>query len=145
MPVSLILLIALLVAAFTVAVWVHQTNRQRRELLSRADGRTFAAQASVIALTGPDVGWRARLAGWLRRNAPAAWSEPGKNGDILVHAGFDGVAAPVVYTTIRLAAAVLPPLLVFAFGPHDRPARLLLYIVCALVLGLLAPSGLLAR
>jgi len=145
MPISLILLIALLAGAFSAAVYVHQMNQRRRELLRRADGRTQSAQPALALLTSAEVSWKTRLGEWLRRNAPSAWSAPGRAGDTLVHAGYDGATAPAVYATIRLAAAVLPPLAVFAVGPHDRPSTLLLYLGSALVLGVLGPPGLLAR
>ena len=142
MPLSLILLIAVLVLASTAAVYVLHMSRQRRAVFERASGR-LAAEAAPIPLAHD--GWRARLARWLQRNAPESWGEAGKAGDTLVHAGFDGAAAPVVYNSARLASAVLLPLALFTFGPQNKPGMLLLYVVCALVVGVLAPPGFIAR
>jgi tight adherence protein C len=146
MPVSLIVLIAFLVTACTVAVYAWQAIRYRRELLSRADARALAPQLPTVIVT-PDRGesWAERLAEWLRQHAPTSWSEAGPSAEKLVQAGYDGAAAPTVYAVARLAAAVFPALTALALGPHSRPVQFVLFLSLMVAVGLLAPPAFLDR
>lgn len=145
MTYSLVLLIALIVGAATLAVYALLADRQRREVLSRADGRVLGAPAAVV-LTAPAGETLAdRLAEWLRRNVPAVWSVGGKTADRLVQAGYDGAAAPAIYGVLRLATFLLPPLAVLAMAAQLKPLMFGLYLALGLSVGLLAPPAILDR
>lgn len=138
MPLPLALLVGLLVLAASTAAFAYQTSRERRQILSRADGRIAAGPSVFRAETKAD--WKARVAEWLARRAPESWSE-GAASDKLVHAGYDGPTAPAVFTLARLASAVVFPLLAFTFAPRDRPALFVAWMVLGLAIGIFGPQA----
>jgi tight adherence protein C len=144
MSLSLIFLLALLVVACSVAVYAYQLNRERREVLSRADGRAATAHVP-IPIFRRDAGVAARIATWLRDRTPTSWSDAGSAGDVLLHAGFDSPAAPVLYATIRLAAVVILPLVALVFSPHDDLRVVGGLVALGLVAGLLGPRAVVDR
>src|SRR5215207_2283528 len=99
MSVLLIGLIALIVVACSVIVYVLQLDRERQVVLSRADARVAGPQASITILRQPTDSAVGRFAEWLRQRTPASWSNPGGAGEALLHAGLDGPMAPLFYTT----------------------------------------------
>jgi tight adherence protein C len=144
MPLSLILLTALLTVAVTAAAYAYYANRARREVLSRAGGQPAAAVSHVL-IVEPQVGLGARLADWIRRHTPASWSDPGSAADKLIQAGFQGPSAGAAYASIRLASAIGLPLLAIVFAPRASIIKFLMFLIGAIALGLLAPPGVLDR
>ena len=146
MSVLLIGLIALIVVACSVAVYVIQLDRERREVLTRADGRIGAAQQMPITiLRQPTNSAAGRFAEWLRDRTPASWSHAGEATDVLVHAGLDGPMAPLFYTTIRLSAAVMLPLLTFMLAPQDSVPIFFGFMAVALAAGIIGPRAVVDR
>jgi tight adherence protein C len=145
MSLSLILLLVLLIVACSVAVYAFQLNRERREVLSRADGRTGTVHLPLAILRPEGGGLIARIGSWLRDRVPTSWSEPGSAGDVLLHAGFDSPAAPVLYATIRLGCLVILPLAGLVFSPHDDLRVVAGLVALGFVAGLLGPRAVIDR
>lgn len=145
MPILILIFIAVLVAAVSAAAFVLQINRARRDLVMRLDGQANAVSAPIAILRGMDEGSMARLGRWLRENAPRSWEDAGTASTLLVQAGFDGDFAPLFYTTIRVAAAVLLPLTAFALGPQSSFRTLLALVFIATAVGSVGPRAVLDR
>jgi tight adherence protein C len=77
--------------------------------------------------------------------APASWRNRGETGDDLLHAGFDGPAAPTIYALVRIAAVVLLPLAVLLLLPRDSLPMLVLLSASALAIGGLGPVFIVSR
>jgi len=144
-PLILWALIAVIVVAVAAAVFAVQVGRARRELVLRLDGQSGVTSAPITILRGTDEGWVTRLGRWLEENAPTSWSDAGAAVPLLVQAGFEGDFAPLFYTTIRVAAAVLLPLTAFVFGPQANFRNLVLLIALAAAAGLIGPKAALDR
>jgi tight adherence protein C len=126
-------------------VYSVQLSRARRELVMRLDGTASAASAPIAILRGTDEGWVTRVGRWLRENAPRSWNDAGEASSLLVQAGFEGDFAPLFYTTLRVAAAVLLPLGAFTLGPQGNFRTLLALVVVAAGVGIIGPRALLDR
>src|SRR5690348_18316054 len=132
MPLILWVLIGVIVLSVAAALYALQTARIRRELVLRLDIGGGIANAPITILRGTDEGWVTRLGRWLRENAPSSWNDAGQAASLLVQAGFEGDFAPLFYTTLRIAVAVLLPLAAFTLGPQGNfPALLALVVVAA--------------
>ncbi len=145
MPLILWVLIGVIVFAVAAALYALQAARIRRELVLRLDVGGGIASAPITILRGTDEGWVTRLGRWLRENAPSSWSNAGEAAPLLVQAGFDGDFAPLFYTTIRVAAAVLLPLAAFVLGPQENFQRLILLVILAGAAGVIGPKAVLDR
>jgi tight adherence protein C len=144
-PLILWALIAVIVVAVAAAVFAVQVGRARRELVLRLDGQSGVTSAPITILRGTDEGWVTRLGRWLEENAPTSWGDAGTAAPLLVQAGFEGDFAPLFYTTIRVAAAVLLPLTAFVFGPQANFRNLVLLVALAAAAGLIGPKAALDR
>jgi tight adherence protein C len=144
-PLILWALIAVIVLSAAVAVYSVQVARARRELVMRLDGSASTAAAPIAILRGTDEGWVTRVGRWLRENAPNSWNDAGEASSLLVQAGFEGDFAPLFYTTLRVAAAVLLPLGAFTLGPQGNFRVLLALVVVAAGIGIIGPRALLDR
>jgi tight adherence protein C len=144
-PIILWALIAVIVIAAAAAFYALQLSRARRELVLRLDGHSSIASAPITILRGTDEGWVTRFGRWLRENAPSSWSDAGDAAPLLVQAGFEGDFAPLFYTTIRVAAAVLLPLAAFVLGPQSNFRNLIILVVLAGAAGLIGPKAMLDR
>ena len=142
MSLTLSILIGLLVAATSVAVYAWQLMRERRAVLGRLDPHAMTVPVSI--LRQPDSGLVARVADWLRGLVPASFAEPGAaTARALMHAGYDGPAAPLIYLTLRFASAVLLPLLAMVIAPRDDVTMLMAYLGVGVLVGLMGPRVLL--
>jgi len=144
-PLILWALIGVIVVAVAAALYAVQVGRTRRELVLRLDGQAGMASAPITILRGTDEGWVTRLGQWLRENAPTSWSDAGAAAPLLVQAGFEGDFAPLFYTTIRVATAVLLPLAAFVLGPQANFRNLMLLVVLAAAAGVIGPKAALDR
>jgi tight adherence protein C len=144
-PIILWALIGVIVVAAAAALYALQVARSRRDLILRLDGQPGAASAPITILRGTDEGWVTRLGRWLRENVPTSWSDAGAAAPLLVQAGFEGDFAPLFYTTIRVATAVLLPLAAFVLGPQANYRNLILLVVLAGAAGLIGPKAALDR
>jgi tight adherence protein C len=140
-PIILWVLIAVIALAIAAAVYSMQLARARRELVLRLDGQPGVASAPITILRGADAGIVTRIGLWLRENAPTSWGEVGEASGLLVQAGFDGDFAPLFYTTIRVASAVLLPLGAFVLGPQGSFRSLMLLVILAGAAGVLGPKA----
>lgn len=145
MPIILWALIGVIVVAVAAALYALQVARTRRDLVLRLDGQAGVASAPITILRGTDEGFVTRFGRWLRENAPSSWSDAGEAAPLLVQAGFEGDFAPLFYTTIRVAAAVLLPLAAFVLGPQSNFRNLILLVILAGAAGLIGPKAALDR
>src|SRR5687768_6365536 len=122
MPIEVLLLIGIIVVAAGVAAYALVTERQRRTVLDRAGG--FGD--SVILLKPKQAGLGERISKWVAARMPESWAAKGDIASTLVHAGFDGAAAPAVYGATRMGLAVGIPLLVFLVMPRTNAMYFLL-------------------
>ena len=137
MPIELAILIGVIVLAAGVAAYALVTERQRRTVLDRAGG--FGD--SLILLKPKQVGLGERLSKWLAARMPQSWAAKGDIASTLVHAGFDGAAAPAVYGATRLTLAVGLPALAFLLMPRSNVLYFLLAVLLAAFMGLLGPPA----
>jgi tight adherence protein C len=144
-PIILWALIGVIFVAVVAALYALQVARTRRELVLRLDGQSGVASAPITILRGTDEGLVTRFGRWLRENAPSSWSDAGEAAPLLVQAGYEGDFAPLFYTTIRVAAAVLLPLAAFVLGPQSNFRNLILLVILAGAAGLIGPKAALDR
>jgi tight adherence protein C len=146
MTLTLILLVGLLVAAFGVIAWTVQSGRERKRVMLRLDGMGVAAGGPAIPIFRDErEDWEGKISRWLKRNTPEHWSEAGEAVQLLVHAGFDGAAAPLMFTTIRISAMVLMPIAALVVGPKDNVTHLLGFVLVGAAAGVLGPRAILDR
>lgn len=145
MTLPLILLIVLIVGAVSALVYVFQASRERKEVLSRVDGGAMGMQLPATILRQPEESATARLGEWLAERMPSALTDNEGTATKLVHAGFDGDTAPVVYAAIRLVCGILFPTLVFVVAPGTTMQAALLRVTVALLVGVLGPPAVLDR
>ena len=144
MTLTLILLLGILVAAFGVIAWTVQGGRERRRVLMRLDGAgVISAGGSIPIFRDEKEDFEGRVSRWLKRNTPEHWSEAGDAAQLLVHAGFDGAAAPLMYTTLRTTSMVLFPVLALTFGPKNNLTHLFGMVLVGAAIGVIGPRALL--
>ena len=132
--------VLVLVAALSMGFYAYQVERQRRVVLSRADGRAGAAPARV--LLDERAGLAAHVGRWLAALIPSAWLESEASAK-LVQAGFEGGSAGAVYASARLGCALLAPALAYALAPGGE--LLPMFVAVGVVAGLLGPRVVLDR
>ncbi len=145
LPLSLIFLVITLVLAAGTIVYVALAERERRETLQRVTPDVEAARLAERLLVNEDESMSSRLAAWLRERMPEGLLSEEASHNKLIHAGFDGNAAPVIFSAIRLASALLMPVLAFVAAPRDQPTWLAVAIVMGLVTGVAAPQAVVDR
>jgi tight adherence protein C len=121
MPLSLLLLILLGVAALAIAAYSLLVGRYRSHLIGRAAGDAGGVRDGArIAIDLRDL--RSGGAGnGLRSLVPASWGEDDALRAKLVRAGYDSFTAPLTYNTIRAIVFVAIPLLVAPFIIGRQP------------------------
>jgi tight adherence protein C len=145
MTFSLMLLITVVVAAVSTAAFVLVVGRQRKEVLSRVDGRGGSVRIPPGLLLEPEESLSSRLASWLSERMADSWSENAATTTKLIQAGFDSNTAPVIYTAARLAFGLVLPALAFALGAASTFNTMLLYVGFAGAVGVLGPPAVLDR
>ena len=146
MTLTLILLVGLLVAAFGVIAWTVQTGRERKRVMLRLDGMGVAAGGPAIPIFRDErEDWEGKLSRWLKRNTPDHWADAGDAAQLLVHAGFDGAAAPLMYTTLRITTMVLLPIAALVLGPKDNVMYLFGLVLAGAAAGTIGPRAVLDR
>lgn len=145
LPITLILLIVTLIVAVCTVVYVAIADRQRRETLQRVSPDLEATRLAERLLLNEDATASSRLAAWLRERMPEGLVADTSFSAKLVHAGFDGAAAPVIFSAIRIVAALFVPVLAFVAAPRDNPTYLAVSIVMGLVAGIAGPQAVLDR
>jgi tight adherence protein C len=144
-PITLLLLVVTLIVAVATVVYVAIAERQRKETLQRVSPDLEAARLAERLLLNEDATASSRLAAWLRERMPESFVSDSSFTGKLVHAGFDGSAAPVIFSAIRIVAAVLVPVLAFVAAPRDNATWLAVAVVMGLVAGIAGPQAVLDR
>jgi tight adherence protein C len=146
MTLTLILLVGLLVAAFGVIAWTVQTGRERKRVLLRLDGMGVAAGGPAIPIFRDErEDWEGKVSRWLKRNTPDHWADAGDAAQLLVHAGFDSAAAPLMYTTLRITTMVLLPIVALVLGSKDNITYLFGLVLIGAAAGTIGPRAVLDR
>lgn len=143
-PLSLIFLIATIVVALGTAVYVALAASERKATLDRVN--TLEPEKLVERLLISDQPSAAtRFAAWLQEQLPSGLTSGEQKTDKLVMAGFDGSAAPVLFTTFRLASMLFFPVVGFVLAPRNNPQYLLMFVALGALIGLAGPQGILDR
>lgn len=137
-------LVAVLVFALAIAVHTLLRDRERSAVIGRAGG-LLDEREELVALKAEKNSVGDRLVRWLVGHAPASWNDANDTADLLTHAGYYSPTAPVVYTAIRLASAILLPLAAFLFMRRGDPMTFMIVVAIAVVIGVLLPTAFLSR
>jgi tight adherence protein C len=141
MPISLVFLIGVIVLAAAAAAYAVVTERQRRTVLDRAGGYGD----NLLLIKTKEPGLSERISKWLAKIMPESMAAKGDTASTLVHAGFDGAAAPAVYTAVRIATAVLIPLAALTLMPRTNKLFFLAALVLAVAIGAMGAPAVLAN
>lgn len=144
-PLTLIFLVLTVIVAVSTMVYVAIAERERKETLQRVSPDLEASRLAERLLLNEDATASSRLASWLRDRMPESFVSDTSNVHKLVHAGFDGAAAPVIFSAVRIASALLMPVLSFVAAPRDNPVWLAVSVVMGLVVGVAGPQAVLDR
>ena len=146
MLISLGLLISLVVAAVAVAAYTLLAQRRRQAILGRAVADVARPLPSRSPFLSPSRARRERLgadvAGRLR---VMSWLDDARAHEKLVQAGFDDPAAPIVYTTVRLAVLIALPVLGLVWVPWSAGSQMILLVAGMLAFGWSLPVVMLDR
>lgn len=144
-PLSLILLVITLVVAVCTIVYVAIAERERRETAQRVSPDAAAAQLAERLLLNEGTTMSSRLASWLRDRMPEGFLADEGSATKLVHAGFDGTAAPIIFSAIRIVCALLLPVLAFVAAPSGGPKWMWISITMGVIAGIAGPQAVLDR
>jgi len=139
MPILLITLIWIDVAALAVAAYLYLREKTRRDVLDAIGGGDKTSLSRVIR--APVEKPMGRFTERLLSRAPTVWSQDASIREKLVHAGYDGQYAPAKYAIIRVASLIGLPILALIFGPHDSFMKTIVVVGAAAVFGLLLPTA----
>lgn len=141
-PLSLIFLIATIVVAVGTAVYVAIAASQRNATLDRVSPlKPERIVERLLISDQPSAS--VRFAEWIQDQLPRGLVDGDQRKDKLVIAGFDGSAAPVLFTTVRLASAIFFPVVAFVLAPRGNLMYFISYVLLGLLLGLAGPQGVL--
>lgn len=139
---TLLLLLTLLALSVGAAAWVLVAGAERRRLVARAGG-VHAVDPQL--LRDLRIGPGARLAAAIARRFGRHVKVSKEAASTLVHAGFDGPAAPAVYGTLRLAMGVGFPLLVWLTVPRGTGLSFFAIFALTLIIALMGPPAVINR
>ncbi len=145
LPLSLLFLVGTVVVAVCTVVYVAIAERERRDMMQRVSPESDPARLAERLLLNEDAKASSRVAAWLRERMPEGFISDEASSSKLVHAGFDGTAAPVIYSAIRIAAALLLPVLAFVAAPRDEPMWLAVSILMGIIAGVAGPLAVVDR
>jgi len=143
-PISLILLLALIVLAVIVGGLALVTAAQRRAVLARA-GVGEDGGGSTIVLRPTKTQERRGLREWLIEAFPGPTTDDTASQEKLVQAGFDTPTAPATYFLCRIGCFVILPVLAIVFGPRTSFFAYAFSIGAAVFGGWIIPMGMLDR
>lgn len=144
LPISLIVLVGILVAAISVAGYALVSSRRRQQILGRVDGRTVVLDAQSI-FVDDRRGFAERIGHALRSLVPRSLASNSETAGKLVRAGFDGAEAPVIFGAIQIASTVLLPLAAYFLLPRTNVTYFFGGVGLALFIGFIAPMAMLDR
>jgi tight adherence protein C len=146
MPISLVLLIIVMAAAFGAAGIAVLAELRRRETLGRTGGAVAGAEEGYQSVL-IDAGSSDKDSGIDRliTKLGGLWKiDEATEGD-LMKAGYDDTKIAVTWGAVRVASVIGLPLFVATCVPSISKAEWLLATLCAGVLGYVAPSFYLKR
>jgi tight adherence protein C len=141
LPVAALLLIGLLVAALSTAVYAWVSSRQRRQVLMRIEGSGADVSMAPPLLAPPEKSFVDRLGEWVSERVPESWSDSTGASDKLLQAGFESRTAAVLYASIRVVVGLMVPLGVFVWVSGRSQMDILMYVGIATAIGLLGPPA----
>ena len=140
MPVALIVLIVILVASVAAGVYALVGNQERRAVLERAAGTDL-----FIVKPIQQVSARSRFGAWLASWVPASWTSKEEVASLLLQAGFEGTGASAMYAVVRIASAVLLPLLAVLLAPRGSLLMFVATVLLSIAVGFMAPPAILSN
>jgi tight adherence protein C len=139
MPLSLVLLVVLAVAALSVAAYALLVARYRSQVMGRAAGDAVGASGGAAIAIDLRNTRQAGLAGRLRSLVPASWSEDDAVRTKLVRAGYDSPTAPLTYTTIRVIFLVALPVMVAPLALGSKALTMIFLLAWSVLAGWALP------
>ena len=145
LPISLIFLIATIVVAIGTAVYVAMAESERKATLERVSplGDTERITERLLLNSAPSAS--TRFAAWISDRMPSGFGASSSGRDKLIFAGFDGSAAPILFSTFRIAALVLFPGFGLLLAPRDNALLFYLAPFIGLLIGVAGPQAILDR
>ena len=144
MPLLLTVLIIVGVAGFAAAGYVFMVERARQQAVDRALGSSAAAELRR-KIRRPVAAPPSSLRQQLFKLAPSFWVNDEATQERLVHAGFDGPAAPLQYGLVRIVLAVGLPLFALFFLPRSSFLQFFATVVGSAIVGVILPVWYLHR
>ena len=115
MPLSLVVLVLLGVAALGVAAYSLLAWRYRSHAIGRASGDVLQGVDGAKVVIDLHQSRKGGFATRLQTFVPASWGEDDAVKAKLVRAGYDSPTAPLTYTTVRVIVLVACPVMVAPF------------------------------
>ena len=140
MPVTLIVLIVVIVASVAAAAYALVGNQERRAVLERAAGTDLFIVKPIQQASA-----RSRFGAWLASWVPASWTSKEEVASLLLQAGFEGTGASAMYAVMRIASAVLLPLLAVLLAPRGSLLMFVATVLLSIAVGFMAPPALLSN
>jgi tight adherence protein C len=142
-PVFLIVLIWIGIAGLALATYLWLREQSRRGVVQAIGGvdsgiRQKITRSSVSKPIGA-IGQE------LLKRAPSVWAQNASIQEQLVHAGFDGLLAPSIYSVTRVACVILVPVIALMVVPGGTVLQAFVIGVSAAFIGLIVPVGYLMR
>jgi tight adherence protein C len=142
-PVFLIVLIWIGIAGLALATYLWLREQSRRGVVQAIGGvdsgiRQKITRSSVSKPIGA-IGQE------LLKRAPSVWAQNASIQEQLVHAGFDGLLAPSIYSVARVACVILVPVIALMVVPGGTVLQAFVIGVSAAFIGLIVPVGYLMR
>ncbi len=143
-PLSVLILVVVGVGALAIAASAALAEQARRRAVGRAAGAVLADESGPSLLVDRPGDGDAPVE-QLVLAIGRVWKPDEQTEGKLVHAGFDGPSAPLVYGAIRVASVVAVPLLATVLISAPTPSVRLLVFGAAGLAGYILPVYLLER
>ncbi len=144
MPIFLVVLIWIGIAAMALATYLWLREQSRRGVVEAIGGGDQGIRQKIIrqsAISKP-IG---AIGQELLKRAPSVWAQNASIQEQLVHAGFDGPLAPSIYSVARVACVVLLPTIALILVPGGTLFQAFAIGVSSAFVGLILPVGYLMR
>ncbi len=144
LPIPLIALVLVFAVALGGVLYTVVTERERRAVLRRAAGETPAERSGSLLRTRSISSARGvidQIGDWLAARASMRVGENTEMASRLVHAGFDSPVAPSLFAMLRIASAILFPLVGLLLAPRDDATYFVVCVLIAVTIGLFGPQA----
>lgn len=139
MPISLIVLVLVGVAALGVAAYSLLAWRYRSHVIGRASGDVLQSADGARVVIDLTQARKGSLGTRLQAFVPASWGEDDAVKAKLVRAGYDSPTAPLTYTTVRAIVLVAIPAMVAPFVLGRQPLMAMVIAGWSLLAGWALP------